>query len=116
MLFCDMLYANVKLLVRVCQAKRPGAGKAQWGTEAEEGVELDADKLAEALVKAREAAAVPLEHDERKRKYNSLVADGDEPTAEDMEAYRLTRARQSDPLAQMHAGVKAGGEGGYDLV
>ena len=88
----------------------------QWGTETEEGVELDADKLAEALAKAREVAAAPAEHDERKRKYNSFGADGDEPTAEDMEAYRLTKARQDDPMAQMRASVKAGGDGGYDLV
>lgn len=97
------------------QAKPAGAGKAQWGVDTEEDVELDADKLADAIKRAKEAASQPAERDERKRKYNSF-ADGGELSAEDMEAYRLTKAREDDPLAQMRPGVKAGGPGGYDLV
>lgn len=77
-------------------------------------MELDADKLADALKRARQAAAEPSERDERKRKYNSLD-DGGDLSAEDMEAYRLTKLREDDPLAKMQAGVKAGG-GNYDLV
>ena len=39
--------------------------------------------------------------DERKRPYNSLKRDGEcrEPTEEEMEAYKLKRARQEDPMA-----------------
>lgn len=48
--------------------------------------------------------------DDRKRKYNSLVGD-EGTTAEDMEAYRMTRIRADDPLLQMEKGK--GGEGGY---
>lgn len=35
--------------------------------------------------------------DDRKRKYNSLNA-GEQVSAEDMEAYRLTQIRPDDPL------------------
>lgn len=38
--------------------------------------------------------------DERKRSYNSLQADNREPTEEEMEAYRMKRNRQEDPMAQ----------------
>ncbi len=38
--------------------------------------------------------------DERKRPYNSMKADESrEPTEEEMEAYRLKRRRQEDPMA-----------------
>lgn len=38
--------------------------------------------------------------DERKRPYNSMKADsGIFPTDEEMEAYRLKRRRQEDPMA-----------------
>ncbi|KAK9809714.1 hypothetical protein WJX73_009141 [Symbiochloris irregularis] len=95
-------------------AQQAKPSKAAWGTETDDAVELDADKLAEAIQRARKAAAEPAERDERKRKYNSL-ADGEDLSAEDMEAYRLTKLREDDPLAMMQAGVKAGGSG-YDLV
>ena len=53
----------------------------------------------------------------RKRKFNSLE-DGGSVTAEDMEAYRVTRQRGDDPLTAMRtAAVKAGGaQSSYDLV
>lgn len=39
--------------------------------------------------------------DERKRPYNSMGADGcAAPTEEEIEAYRLKRAREDDPMAQ----------------
>ena len=39
--------------------------------------------------------------DERKRPYNSLRRDGNskEPTEEEMEAFRMKRQRQEDPMA-----------------
>ena len=41
-----------------------------------------------------------MEMDERKRPYNSMKADGGVlPTDEEMEAYRLKRKRQEDPMA-----------------
>lgn len=90
------------------------SSKAAWGTDTDDALELDADKLADAIKRARQAASEPAERDERKRKYNSLD-DGGDLSAEDMEAYRLTKHREDDPIANMQAGVKAGG-GGYDLV
>lgn len=40
--------------------------------------------------------------DERKRPYNSMKADsGSFPTEEEMEAYRLKRRRQEDPMADL---------------
>lgn len=91
-------------------------GKPQWGSEADDEVELDADKLADALKKAREATGQPVDLDDRKRKFNSLQDDGKEPTIEEMEAYRLTRHRADDPMAALRSGVKAGGESSYDMV
>ena len=38
---------------------------------------------------------------ERKRPYNSMLAEsGQEPTEEEMEAFRLKRQRADDPMAQ----------------
>ena len=41
-----------------------------------------------------------LKLDERKRGYNSLNINNAEPTEEEMEAYRMKRSRQDDPMAQ----------------
>jgi pre-mRNA-processing factor SLU7 len=79
------------------QVPRPGGGDV-WGTETAEDVRLDEEKLRAALRKQRAAERERVETDERKRKYNSL-AGGEQVTAEDMEAYRLTRARADDPMA-----------------
>lgn len=39
--------------------------------------------------------------DERKRPYNSMLAEsGKEPTEEEMEAFRLKRRRAEDPMSQ----------------
>lgn len=39
--------------------------------------------------------------DERKRPYHSMLAEsGQEPTEEEMEAFRLKRRRADDPMAQ----------------
>lgn len=93
-----------------------------WGTETgEEGLQLDAEKLKEAM-KRQEAALRRREEDgdDRKRGYNSLNEDFS-VTAEDMEAYRLKRSRGDDPLAAIEQAKAAqkgddGANGGYDFV
>ena len=82
-----------------------------WGTDVAEDLELDQARLAAALRAQDEADAAPVETDERKRGYNA-VSGGAEVTAEEMEAYRLKKARMEDPLAAL-GGT---GTGGYDLV
>ena len=89
-------------------AKPPGAAGVTWGSDVPADVRLDPAKLARAL--AAEAARKEVERDERKRDYNSL-AGGDGVTEEDMEAWRLKRARADDPLNAADAGTK-----GYDFV
>ena len=74
-----------------------------WGTETAEDVRLDEGKLAAAVARQRAVDAASAEPDERKRKYNSL-AGGEELSAEDMEAYRMTRVRADDPMAKYLAG------------
>ena len=49
------------------------------------------------------------ETDERKRKYN--VTATNDVTEEEMEAYRLSKRRDEDPMAGLGSGT-----GGYDLV
>ena len=78
---------------------------AEWGMDAGE-VQLDKEKLAAALQKHEEMARASREEDERKRKYNSLSADTG-LSAEEMEAYRLKKARADDPMADMQ-GAKEG--------
>ena len=70
-----------------------------WGTETAEDVRLDEAKLKAAMARQRAFDAAKAEPDERKRKYNSL-AGGEEVSAEDMEAYRVTRVRADDPMAK----------------
>ena len=41
-----------------------------------------------------------LKTEERKRSYNSLNVNSAEPTEEEMEAYRMKRSREDDPMAQ----------------
>lgn len=76
-----------------------GGGAQLWGSETPEDVRLDEEKLKAALKKQRAANAEKAQTDERKRKYNSLGADK-ELSAEEMEAYRMTRARADDPMAK----------------
>lgn len=89
---------------------------ALWGTETEEGVQLDDAKLKAAIQKQERLEREALEQDGRKRGYNSLSADGLEVTAEDMEAYRLKRARDDDPLAAITKAKAGPAADGYDLV
>ena len=41
-----------------------------------------------------------LRTEERKRSYNSLNVNSAEPTEEEMEAYRMKRSHENDPMAQ----------------
>ncbi|KIY94748.1 hypothetical protein MNEG_13215, partial [Monoraphidium neglectum] len=79
---------------------------------------LDKERLAAALEKQRRAAKESVETDERKRKFNSLKANEEDVTEEDMEAFRLVKPRAEDPMAAMRRAAAAGGggAGGYDLL
>ena len=76
------------------------------GKSATETKVFDKKKVEEAMKKIEQddrKAAKVAEHDERKRKYNSLKADQQEqkaPTEEEVEAYRLKKLRPDDPMAQ----------------
>ena len=94
------------------QGVRPSNGV--WGTEMGEDVELDEEKVKEALKKLDERNK-QVETDERKRKYNSLQDSGETPTEEEMEAYRLKKSRDADPMAQI-AALKAAAGTSYDFV
>ena len=90
----------------------PVQQKPAWGTDVPEEVQLDAEKLKAALSRHEEAKLRRPEEDERKRKYNSLGgADG--VTNEEMEAYRMRKARAEDP---MELAKQSGDGGGYDYV
>jgi len=62
--------------------------------------QLDEQKVrtAQKALKEREKESV---FDDRKRKYNSMVADT--TTAEEMEAYHRNKARSEDPMANFIA-------------
>ncbi|OIT22063.1 pre-mrna-splicing factor slu7 [Nicotiana attenuata] len=64
-----------------------------WGTEVPDELVLDQKRLNEALKKEEKRRE---EKDERKRKYN--VKYNDEVTLEDIEAYRVKRIHQDDPM------------------
>ncbi len=78
----------------------PSTRSDVWGTDVSEELNLDADKLQTALAKQRAARAAAVETDDRKRKYNS-IGSNEEVTAEEMEAYRITRLHADDPMAKM---------------
>lgn len=95
------------------QARRPNNGV--WGTDVSEDVELDKQRLEEALRKLDERDKQQTEADDRKRKYNSLQTDGEMPTEEEMEAYRMKKARDEDPMAKIIA-LKAATSTSYEFV
>lgn len=86
-----------------------------WGTDVAEDVDLDKQKLEEALKKLDEKQKQQVETDDRKRKYNSFAGDGDDPTEEEMEAYRMKKARDEDPMAKIIA-LKAAASTNYAFV
>ncbi|PWA75941.1 pre-mRNA splicing Prp18-interacting factor [Artemisia annua] len=82
---------------------------ATWGTDIPDNLDLDQDKVTEAIKKGTNRFDTKLlleivqlqkrkgeEKDERKRKYN--VKWDDQVTAEDMEAYRMTKICHEDPM------------------
>ena len=80
----------------------------------EENPELDPEKLRAALDKE---GAKSEKSDDRKRSYHSLGASNVGVTPEEMEAYRIKKARRDDPLMAIEKGkAKAKGTDGYDLV
>lgn len=88
-----------------------------WGDDAKAELQLDKERLAAAVERQRRAQREAVETDERKRKFNSLGdggggggdgaggGSGDDPegkvTEEDMEAYRMVKARGDDPMARL---------------
>ena len=95
------------------QGRRPNNGV--WGTEVGEDVALDKEKLEQALKKLDERERKQVEIDDRKRKYNSLATDGEMPTEEEMEAYRMKKARDEDPMAKI-VSLKAAAQTNYEFV
>lgn len=82
-----------------------------WG-EAGGFVELDPEKLQEALVAAKQKQKKEIDEgaEEKKRKFN--VVYDDDTTEEQMEAYRITRERGEDPMKNPNAK----NDDGYELV
>ncbi|CAN1270571.1 Pre-mRNA-splicing factor SLU7 [Linum perenne] len=67
---------------------------ATWGSEVPDDLVLDEKLLAESLKKEDQRKRE--EKDERKRKYN--VKWNDQVTVEDMEAYRMKKVHNDDPM------------------
>ena len=95
------------------QGSRPQ--NSVWGTDVGEDVELDKQKLEQALKKLDEREKKQQETDDRKRKYNSLATNEEMPTEEEMEAYRMKKARDEDPMAKITA-LKAAASTHYEFV
>ena len=105
--------SNTNCFILCLQGRRPNNGV--WGTDVGEDVELDKHRLDEALRKLDERDKKQVEVDDRKRKYNSMQTDGEMPTEEEMEAYRMKKARDEDPMAKIIA-LKAAANTNYDFV
>lgn len=88
--------------------------KAAWGTDTASDAVMDQDKVKLAIKRQEEEEAALADQDDRKRKYNSLAGSGNGVTDEDMEAYRLRKARADDPMARQVASTA--GQNGYDYV
>ena len=82
-----------------CVQAAAGASTAVWGSEQADDVELDEAKLKEAMKRQKAFNKGAIEMDDRKRKFNSL-AGNEEVTPEEMEAYRMSRNRADDPMAE----------------
>jgi len=70
--------------------------------EADQLQELNQEKLQIALAKHDEKQQDELSIDDRKRKYNSKDNTSIDVTEEDMEAYRLKKARADDPMSKIN--------------
>jgi pre-mRNA-processing factor SLU7 len=103
--------------------KNPFGDESKWGTKettTADDVSLDPQKLMDALRKEDERLKTGEEedgekHEKRGEKRNKRGYHADreeaEPTEEEMEAFRMKRKREDDPMAAKDAGTK-----GYDLV
>ena len=103
--------------------KNPFGDESKWGTKettTADDVALDPQKLMDALRKEDERLKTGEEedgeeHEKRGEKRNKRGYHADreeaEPTEEEMEAFRMKRKREDDPMAAKDAGTK-----GYDLV
>ena len=78
------------------------SGSKMYG-EANMSADLDKAKVRAALRKAAEEDANN-GGDDKKRKYNSISADGIDVTEEEMEAFRLRKERSDDPMAKLANG------------
>lgn len=92
----DLLQANLERKEQMADkpVEREEKNLATWGTDVADDIQLDKKKLKAALKKEGERAKE--EKDERKRKYN--VTYSNDVTAEEMEAYRLKRTHDDDPM------------------
>ncbi|KAL3161054.1 hypothetical protein ABBQ38_009437 [Trebouxia sp. C0009 RCD-2024] len=119
----DQMQFNIERKAEEDKAREANGGNLEgsrpqngvWGTDVGEEVELDKEKLEQALKKLDEREKKQLETDDRKRKYNSLGTDGEMPTEEEMEAYRMKKARDEDPMAKIVA-LKAAANTNYEFV
>ena len=74
----------------IMQSSKPN--QISWGTDVAEDVQLDEEKLKEALRKQKEFESQAVETNERKRKYNSFKDDGAAPTEEEASALPMLLA------------------------
>jgi pre-mRNA-processing factor SLU7 len=75
----------------------PPSSRSKFYGEANPNAEVDPGKVKKALEKMNKEDS---SRDERKRKYNSVNAE-DDVTEEEMEAYRLRKERNADPMAKI---------------
>mmetsp|Transcript_13894 Transcript_13894/g.29996 ORF Transcript_13894/g.29996 Transcript_13894/m.29996 type:complete len:564 (-) Transcript_13894:480-2171(-) len=91
-----------------------------WGTETAEPEAIDPQKVKEALKKLDDEEKKAMASDGNRRKFNSLDANSENVTAEEMEAFRMKRQRADDPLAKAMEGdghaAGNGSNGGYDYL
>eukprot|EP00897_Mesotaenium_endlicherianum_P007392 jgi/Mesen1/6681/ME000343S05847 len=92
----DMMRANVERKEALAEKapEKEVKNLATWGTDVPDDLQLDMKKLKAALKKEEQKGLV--EKDERKRKYN--VTHSNDVTAEEMEAYRMTKVHYDDPM------------------
>jgi hypothetical protein len=86
---------------------------ATWGLEGDRDVELDEDKVQEALERLREPESSAATG-KKSSEYHGLAADSTTVTAEEMEAYRRHRSRPDDPMQSMRNGADVAD--GFEMV
>ena len=89
----------------IMQSSKPN--QISWGTDVAEDVQLDEEKLKEALRKQKEFEAQAVETNERKRKYNSCKDDGAAPTEEEVSALPWCHSLPALTMLAAALGVRA---------